>query len=176
MEKAYPPPGTVTPELTPDLQEQQPEPAPTACGRGQDGQGTLDVPPVPEALLEPVGDGQPPSLNWTKKPWKDRGIPAFSADPQDDIGWALANRDRCIRMFLGKPTVIEWGKAKSDPPSNRAEAYLEAAAMNPQKFLFEIVPETTKDRRDDEEQKNIRGERKSIAELEKILEQFEEGA
>ena len=48
--------------------------------------------------------------------------------------------------------------------------------MNPQKFLFEIVPETTKDRRDDEEQKNIRGERKSIAELEKILEQFEEAA
>ena len=84
MEKAYPPPGTVTPEPTPDLQEQQPEPARAACGRGQDGAPLR--PPVPEALLNLSGTGSPRASFWTKKPLEDRVFPAFSADPQDDIG------------------------------------------------------------------------------------------
>ena len=98
--------------------------------------------------------------------WKD--LPD-SADQRLDAAWALANYSECVKTYPDKPTVIEWGRAKTAPPSPWAEAMLEAAALNRQKFLFEMVPAAMKLKGEEDDPELVREERRSIAELERIL-------
>ncbi len=82
-----------------------------------------------------------------------------------------ANRGNELKVF-------DWDKAATPPPNDLGKNYVEHAAMNPTHFMGTIIPRFLGDDKDktgvsDEE---IVAEKKSIAEIRKVLKQFTEEA
>ena len=106
--EGVPAPGHATQSL-PQTFRQPPSPRRLLAAGVKDGQAPLTFPRFPRPSGNLSGWAAPePQLDEEAVEGSGHSGGVLR-DPQDDIGWALANRNRCIRMFLGKPTVIDTG-------------------------------------------------------------------
>ena len=96
----------------------------------------------------------------------------------DAVRWAAANSRAIINRSVHGAITYDWDKAATPPPNDLGKNYVEHAAMNPTHFMGTIIPRFLGDDKDktgvsDEE---IVAEKKSIAEIRKVLKQFTEEA
>ena len=112
--------------------------------------------------------GEDPALKF----WSD--LPN-STDNRADWLWASSNLNRCRQTFPGtdKPPVIMWGRANKRPPSAQAEFWLESS-LTDLKAFYDRANAALKVADENEAEAGLgAGERKSIAEIEKILVKFD---
>jgi hypothetical protein len=100
-------------------------------------------------------------------PWKD--LPD-STDIDDDRRWAYNWASVCIDRTATGVNKINWHLA-TRPPSKGALLQMMAAASSPQTFI-EAVNKTLGAKQGEEDEENQRREKKSIAEIRKVLAGF----
>lgn len=121
---------------------------------------SLDAPQVPDAdLLIPES-------------WADLPKAVTAADIKAELLWAHAN-ERNIEQRPGKTSLIYWGRC-SDPPTCSAQSVLEFADTNHAKFMEQIFRLTVDEDPDKDDAELVREEKKSIAEVQRLLEKFAE--
>lgn len=90
------------------------------------------------------------------------------ADFTADVSWVYGNFQRVVITSPGKPARCDFSRATTPPPSSGAVGLMHWAADNRTAFFKDLVPKIVKtDDADDEDM--IRRERKSIAEIGRIL-------
>ena len=95
-----------------------------------------------------------------------------AADIKAELLWAHAN-ERNIEQRPGKASLIYWGRC-SDPPTCSAQSVLEFADTNHAKFMEQIFRLTVDEDPDKDDAELVREEKKSIAEVQRLLEKFAE--
>ncbi len=95
---------------------------------------------------------------------------------RDAVAWAAANYESVVSVGPHGGVTYAWDAADGDPPNNLGRPYMVHAATNPTAFFGKIVPQFLGDEKDkggvsDEE---LAEEKKSIAEVRKVLRSFTE--
>lgn len=99
----------------------------------------------------------------------DWGEVLENADPQVEMRWVAANVWFCRVRSAGGEDGVDLGRASSPAPSRVAIGMLAAAASNPNKFFLEVYPKFVEPE-DGGEEEELKGEGRSIREIEKVLE------
>lgn len=100
--------------------------------------------------------------------WGD--LPA-SATFRAEVSWVHQNFQLMVRRRKGKDPVVTLDRAMVPPPSNGALDWLEYAVTYRNSFLKDIVPKALGSGEEDGGE-DVKKERKSIVEIEEVLERF----
>ena len=117
-------------------------------------------PPEPEPELPPAPQDLPDST-----------------DVSEDILWVYNNYMTCVVERPGRSTVIYWDRVQV--PNKGCRSMLEAITLNKHKFLFDLVPQAMQaklkaEKGEEQDPELVRAERRSIAEIERVMEAFQE--
>lgn len=102
-------------------------------------------------------------------PWRELSA---IGDMKADVLWVYRNFSAVVEET--KSTVwLHWHRAKEPPTSCTVEALMHTAALNRNKFLFDIAPKYLIDD-EDECKEQVREERKSIEAIREVLKRMKE--
>ncbi|MCE5269506.1 MAG: hypothetical protein LLG00_16640 [Planctomycetaceae bacterium] len=150
LAEEYPP---LPPKPKPD-----PEPEPDA---ESDGSHT--------AAAASVDEGEAVAISPLPEAWGE--LPE-SAPFEAEVEWVHQNRVLVVEELAGKRSKLHWHRARKPAPSYGAVNLMEYAATNRKGFM-DILQKVKPAAAGDEE--NVRRERRSIAEIEDLLEKMAEG-
>lgn len=144
------------------VEERSEEEGPAAEGEG----GTIPTVVIAAPPEEPR-DIKP---RWPAK-WPRQDELPGSVRLEDEVNWAYENASLAICKLTNGQTVLKLWKCCEPPPSRGALLWMDAAMNNPKAFQDTVAKVKMKPQDDPEA---ARRERKSIEEIERILDRMEE--